>query len=1136
MAIQKVTGEIIENNLLRSASLAFNTDLLYIDVVNDRIGINTSAPGTSLDVTGSARVTGDMTVQGNLDVEGQTSIIDTVNLEVEDPILLLGRNNSGSDIDLGIMMNRGAGINNAVFYWNEGEDAFKMVMSTSADSTTAITDSAYAPLQVGKITVDQEIEITDNEIRTTTSNTNLELSTAGSGTVLLSNLSIAGDGATVTGILDEDAMGSDSAVKLATQQSIKAYVDAQIAGTSSTGDITFVGSSIVSPSNADITLEPGGTGNVVAGSVTISDNEIFSNVSNADLALSASGSGTVSINGLKFPTSDGSAGYHLQTDGSGNLSWVAGGSANVYGHQVELGDYSDSSTQDGALLTGLGSSVSVTDAVDALNEALLNVQNDTFVRSVSFVSDSTAGGLNLAVTLTITAEGDANRYTINWGDGNTTTATSDATPSHTYSDSANSPYDVTVTAFHADRVEEGSAGSEASSTRVDYITAYTVNPVTAFELYAASSGGSALTGNNLWAVEGGTRYLRNTTTNTSGATVAYSMAWGDGSSADAIANDSASGGVSGTRLAHTWQQGTNSSTGRDTLTLSLTTHSTCNPALLPVTGTLTVKVYDDAPSAPAHLGAKTIAMNAVVGTTPKLCHGFSENVSGSPTYSAGDSVNRVTSVDPVRTANQSTFAYNAASGTLNAYVNGSVSGAISLDGNDNSGTNSDLILQSESDFQLLDASGTAVAFNSSIYYPTLYSGFKAIVSKATSGISTGVNSFQLRHTLGNSNVLEFVKDNITATPTTTIGTVAQGTAGTFRYISGIPYYNSGSPTVTVTGTTVANFTGQTYQDTSSPHEVIGATTSEGSGNVLATNPTTFTYANIDGGSTMLNGGIPVANTGVSSAYTLGAVTCPLYASSRATVQTIKARTKNTNGSGGYSEAATKIQLFTQTPSGLNNEQGGITVADALGATHDDDALRIYDFSSATTDNPTVDDSSNLNYYTNDLFTGNKTIAGTREAVTRFGSITHNAINYSSGFLPAGPNLSTGRSGSQYYTLVFRRTTMANFDITMTGTVSGMWIAAPGTAIDDSSGLNGWLDCSTAYAGSGVPGSDTGNGGNGSDGCAYNSGDRVLDGTGYSSQEFTFTLGTENASNARNNCILIRIKLEAGDSITALAID
>ena len=114
--------------------------------------------------------------------------------------------------------------------------------------------------------------------------------------------------------------------------------------------------------------------------------------------------------------------------------------------------------------------------------------------------------------------------------------------------------------------------------------------------------------------------------------------------------------------------------------------------------------------------------------------------------------------------------------------------------------------------------------------------------------------------------------------------------------------------------------------------------------------------------------------------------------------------------------------------------------------------------------------------------------------------------------------------------------MANFDITLSGTVSGMFIAAPGTQIDDTSGLNGWLDCSTTYGGSGIPGSDTSEGGNGSDGCAFNSGDRVIDGTSYSSQEFTFTLGTENGTNARGNVILVRIKLESGDSVTALAVD
>ena len=48
------------------------------------------------------------------------------------------------------------------------------------------------------------------------------------GTVVVANTSvnIAGDGATVTGIKDEDDMSSNSATKLATQQSIKAYVDA----------------------------------------------------------------------------------------------------------------------------------------------------------------------------------------------------------------------------------------------------------------------------------------------------------------------------------------------------------------------------------------------------------------------------------------------------------------------------------------------------------------------------------------------------------------------------------------------------------------------------------------------------------------------------------------------------------------------------------------------------------------------------------------------------------------------------------------------------------------------------------------------------------------------------------------------
>jgi len=113
--------------------------------------------------------------------------------------------------------------------------------------------------------------------------------------------------------------------------------------------------------------------------------------------------------------------------------------------------------------------------------------------------------------------------------------------------------------------------------------------------------------------------------------------------------------------------------------------------------------------------------------------------------------------------------------------------------------------------------------------------------------------------------------------------------------------------------------------------------------------------------------------------------------------------------------------------------------------------------------------------------------------------------------------------------------MGNFTITLTGTLSGCFIASPGTAIDSASTLNGWLDASVTYAGSGVPGADTGNGGNGSNGCALTSGDRIQDGSSYSGQSFTLTLGSENATNATGNVVLVRFKLNSGDSISAVSI-
>lgn len=765
----------------------------------------------------------------------------------------------------------------------------------------------------------------------------------------------------------------------------------------------------------------------------------------------------------------------------------------------------------------------------ALAEIVENIRISAYVKSVDFVSDIVTGGAGLTATLTISPIGDANRYTVNWGDGNTTTATTDSTPTHTYADNVGSPFDVTVTAFN-------NAGSGASSSaqklREDYITVFTGDPNATMQLYRNLAGGSALTGNNLYVVEGDSLYLENDTTNTSGADVTYSMNWGDASSVDSIASDSAAGGVSGTRLQHTWAPGTTSSTSKDTATLTLLSHTTALPASIPDSTTAQIKVYASAPTPPDGLSTKALVFNSTTGSSPYLAANFTDNTLGT-TLSAGSTVKRVTAtVGNIDSDTITSYSYDADAGTLTAKVNNVIDGSITLSTNNETGSNASLTITDEEDYNLLNAGGTGTSFSNSIYHPGLYSGFKAKVSTPATGVSNGVNSMQLSHsTTGDTNTVEFVKDTMTATPTSSIGTITENVAGTYRYISGVPYYNTGSPSLTLTGSTVENFVGQTYQNTTSPVEIEGATNSEStSGDVI--NNLDFTYSNIDGASTMLSGGIPSANTGVGSPYAISSLTLPITTSSRSSIQSIKMRAKNSNGSGSFDTDNTKlIQVHTASPSGINEES--IAVANSLGnGTYTDDGKRISDFLSETTDTPAF--TSSTNFYTNSLFTGAVAVAGTQEATTRWGDIKHFTTDLSTGYLPAGPNRSAD-TGTQYFTFAFRRQVVANFDIDINSTgIAGLWIAAPGTAIDSASGLNGWIECTSQYAGAGIPGSDTGNGGNGSNGCALTGADVVPTGSNINSA-YTMTLGSENMSNATNNVVLVRVALASGKQITSLSI-
>ena len=152
------------------------------------------------------------------------------------------------------------------------------------------------------------LTITDNNVSANRTNDDLILSSSGTGSINI-NGTVTG-----TGVLDEDNMASNSANHLATQQSIKAYVDTTVAATNELvedstpqlgGDLDLNSNNITGTGNINITGTITSTGGftgttdfntIATDGLTITDNNVSANRTNDDLILSASGTGDVIIN------------------------------------------------------------------------------------------------------------------------------------------------------------------------------------------------------------------------------------------------------------------------------------------------------------------------------------------------------------------------------------------------------------------------------------------------------------------------------------------------------------------------------------------------------------------------------------------------------------------------------------------------------------------------------------------------------------------------------------------------------------------------------------------------------------------------------------------------------------------------
>lgn len=154
---------------------------------NVAIGVSTAATGKFTTIESS----GNVTVGGNLTVNGSTTTIESSTLTIEDPLIILAKNNSGgagNTYDQGLLFNRGS-LSNVAFIWDESDDLFAFINAQAETGATAgnITIDSYSNIKAGAAT------FTGNVSTTGTGTFNGGLTVGGA-------ITINGDGSTAASI------------------------------------------------------------------------------------------------------------------------------------------------------------------------------------------------------------------------------------------------------------------------------------------------------------------------------------------------------------------------------------------------------------------------------------------------------------------------------------------------------------------------------------------------------------------------------------------------------------------------------------------------------------------------------------------------------------------------------------------------------------------------------------------------------------------------------------------------------------------------------------------------------------------------------------------------------------------------
>ena len=130
----------IKNNQITDATIVASAKLVDNSITAAKLAANLTY-GSNLVIT------------GNLTVNGATTSLDTVNTIIEDPIILLAKNETGvPSKDIGFIGERGDS-NNVAWIFDETDDTFKAGLTTDDGTGTAITLASLVDSQFKDITM-----------------------------------------------------------------------------------------------------------------------------------------------------------------------------------------------------------------------------------------------------------------------------------------------------------------------------------------------------------------------------------------------------------------------------------------------------------------------------------------------------------------------------------------------------------------------------------------------------------------------------------------------------------------------------------------------------------------------------------------------------------------------------------------------------------------------------------------------------------------------------------------------------------------------------------------------------------------------------------------------------------------------